>query len=339
MLPKGTLTVIMATIIASSSILIFGNTVADSTEKKSIDPLLISSGVVSSESNRDDVVNTNVDVGGTTNNAVLVSPPPPPPPPGPFFSEESIGIGAVSISESMSQIRVKASEIASSTVPKPVAPSFERGQPEQTVSTLEPEFKKMQPSMPSEPVTLTINPGDKLKKIASPVQKDVSPNKPAEPVSLVQVPARSQDIIEEKSEFKINKMEPKGPSAPKKKVKELIVKKAVIDKVIPSEPIWMMLPPISPMLQLSQPMARYQTRQAPTQIIPNNMNFPPRMNQQYIYVPMPANRSGFTYPSMPMMNSGYYNYGPKFGMPQTPIGINTQMKTLDSRELNNTEIK
>lgn len=371
-LPNGTFTVITATIVASSLILFFGNSaVADSDEKKSNELLLINEAAVKTTSNigvsSDGNAHANAQV-GDINKALLVSPPPPP---GPFLVEESVKRSISSMSESISQIQTMTIAIVNGSAPKPVAPSFEIGQPKldrdqprQATSTSMPEFKKMQPSISSEPVALIVNPLiesgklEQIKQIASPVQKDVKLNSPEKPVNTTQVPTRNQNIIEQKSKLEVNTVEPSEPPSPDKEIKEPILKKVVVqapkeklspssnieialsplvqpvtDRAMPSEPIWMKQPPISP----TWPIAQYQNRQAPAQIMPNNMNFPPRMNQQYMYVPMPANRLGLTYP--PMMNSGYYNYGPNFGMPQIPIGINSQMKTLDPRELNNTEIK
>lgn len=354
-LPKDTLAVIMATIIASFSILFFGTISADSAEKKSNEPLLINEEKrVGSRS--DDIVNT-------INNALTISPPPP----GPFAVEESVRRSTASMNEAVSQIEVKASEIVNSSVSMPTAPSFEREQPKQTAEKLEPEFKKMQPSIPFEPVTLVaksvIEQGKpkQIKQVARPKQEKAKLSKPTEPVNSAQAPAESKSIAEQQPKLEVSKVELNKPSLPeiheptvKKTIIETLKKEKltppskiefalsplaqpVINKTMPSEPLWVKQPPISPTLHSNQPMAQYQNRQVPAQITANNMNWPPKMNQQYMYVPMPVYRSGFAYPTM--MNGGYYNSGPNFGMPQIPAGINSQLKPFDSREFNNTEIK
>lgn len=283
-LPKGTVTVIMATIIASFLILFFGNSVADSAEKKVEE--------VSSQAKPEIIEAKGGKLLESSSAAVKVLSPPPP---GPFTLEKPVGI-------------TKAKLVLPSNT-KVAAPTLKKAKPVKPMVLQEIEFKRMQPSMPVSPTKRDM-PKPKLATMDQHLSKQLPElKKPELIMEIPKAPVTPEKVkgagVEVSKPVLTAKVSVSAPTPVDSTV--VAPSRPINSKPEPSEPIWAMRPPISPTMPLSRRMPQQQFQHGANQplvpIWPRNMMQPPKSNQQYIYVPMPVYPASFVSPQMPLNNN------------------------------------
>lgn len=300
-LPKGSLTVVMATIVASLLILFSGNTVADSTEPLHDDVVLqAKAGAI-------EIKRKGVPDNTATSVAQVVSPPPPP---GPFVLKKPAAISELEL----------AVPLNAKSAPKLEKPELRR--PEKLEEIV---FKKMQPSMPIEPAKIAAQPTLLEKEI---VMKRVELKEPKLLKSELVSPVTPEKISDVTSKVAKPVLVTKIPVPTQIERTVVTPPRPTNVRKQPSEPIWAMKPPISPDAQMTAGMPQqHSVKQPAMPAWPKNMVWAPRANQQYMYIPMPVYPQIFAYPQMPM--NGYSFPGRSFKPQFNSVRQGAPVKALD----------
>lgn len=289
---KGTLTVVVATVIASGMIVFTGNGVAEDKEKIKANTENIGSSkqsdgmpkklTVIEKQMGEAVSKASI---GAANNIPLA------PPPGPFLNE-----GAV-ISAQKSLIAPVA----------PKAPISLSEQPEQHANSL--HFNKKAPSLSQK----VVEPKADLNKPFAPTKPSIEPelSQSAPQIDQKMKPASSSGQAPKQAAMpKSRAIAVPAPVAPKNMTEQPKMKS--VDR-----PIWMQGGNITN--RGSSSSSKNATQQNPAaMVIPNmgwNNNYPA---QQYIYVPVPMMPSNMAPPQMPVFNGNITPPSNYWGVPMAP---------------------
>lgn len=359
-LPKGASTVILMTVIASTSILFFGSTVADNTEPSmnadtssvgTVKNIIVNTAKNIKEENRDITkLQKQVNVA---------------PPPGPYFVKK------LALSEPKKPSLDKTPKVQSTGQLAPVAPDLGVEKPilkkkkpklntvpvaveKPTLKIVAPleelQFKRLQPSIPFAP-TKPQQTQEAVSKpeveLNEPKLKKIIINEPSAPNKHLTVPALEKRITKVIStslpERKVGALIEPSLTIEKPAMPALKQRKVVIQPNADGFKEKKLSAPSQPIRGKNSPIANLIEPKAPTlQTRPTFNGWKPPVRQQYIYVPMPVYQPNYGFlPIQPMNNGNFFAPIPNYRAPQisTPVGAFGQNSLQGSPTQNNIEIK
>ena len=277
---QGTLTVVVATVIASGMIVLTGNGIADDKEgeKANVESIVFSEQSKGA-SKKITVLETSVDEADSKISANVGNSSPLAPPPGPFLNEDKVSSAQKSLVAPVAPKAPIASSKQLETRPRLAAPSLSQ-------RVVKPKADLSKPHIPEEP---SIG------------------------VSLPQL-GKKMELVAPTSETLKQAIMPKlnatAPIAPKSTAKQPSVNSA-------ERPIWMQEGKITEKGMDSPSKNTVQQNQAGmrTPEMGWNNNYP---RQQYIYVPVPMMPSNMNPPQMPMFNGNIIPPSNYWGAPMPP---------------------